>query len=767
MQSGAVLALAFSSIMILDWRRATRDFGEMEDNIRAGLDSKGRMLNGNLSMMIRSLVEDNSIANIREIVDSLADRDPEIAYAAYVDAELRPWAFRSRIDYGRGADMREILRDTISLWAAQAVHPQSRVWNAAEGEIIEFASPVISASGKTGVVRVGLDARSMRAALENANEHVWQNRRLTLEVFLAAAACAFLLSLWFSRIQSGRLTRPVLDLATMAQRMAAGDYGTEFNLGGEGEIALLAETFETMRRKIQAYTLKLESLVAEKVRQIGDLLENVDQGLFTFNLDMIVNPDYSARACSVLRLEKLDGKPLEEVLRMNSAQAKFFRDWIEVVREGYRTRRWAKLLKLSPVREIILDQGDKAASIIEIDYRKILDAEGRLAKIMVLAQDVTERRALERRLEVEKIRHESRVKIVLGVAGHAEEAVAEFLKDVGRRLDSMLEAVRVGGSDWKRRIFFDCHTLKGNSSSFGFDTLAQAAQELEGHLETLRGEPDDASNAFLRNSLWTMDGERCKIEEVYRMLYGSLEKPPIRLDPDKVERLRALAEKAKAPADPKAMQELVAACLAIRKRAFSSLAFKYKEISEQTAQRLGKEVDFIVSPPEAELDPALVFRVDEALGHILRNALAHGIEDPEIRARQGKGIGRVELSYSRTAQGHVFSIQDDGKGIDGEAVVAKAVALGLVTPLEAAGLTPMEQMQLIFKSGLSTALEADIISGRGQGLAIAWEKVRAEGGELTVECKATVGTRFTIVMPEPLPEGSYPETLAKGLSVTT
>jgi chemotaxis protein histidine kinase CheA len=79
----------------------------------------------------------------------------------------------------------------------------------------------------------------------------------------------------------------------------------------------------------------------------------------------------------------------------------------------------------------------------------------------------------------------------------------------------------------------------------------------------------------------------------------------------------------------------------------------------------------------------------------------------------------------------------------------------------------MEQVQLIFKSGLSTALEADIISGRGQGLAIAWEKVRAEGGELTVECKAGVGTRFTIVMPEPLPEGSHPETLAKGLSVTT
>ncbi len=765
-QSAAVLALAFASIMILDWRRATRDLGEMEEGIRAGLITKGQKQIGNISLVIPSLVEDNAIANIREIVDGLADRDPEVAYAAYMDGDRRPWAFRSKLAYGRDADMRVILQDSMSLWAAPASGEQNRVWKTPEGEIIEFAMPVNSHSGKQGVVRVGLITRSMQAALENANQHVWQNRRLTLGVFLAAALCAYLLSLILSRVQSGRLTRPVLDLAAMAQSIAGGDYSSEFKVGGEGEIAQLAETFETMRRKIQSYMLRLESLVAEKVRQIGDLLENVDQGLFTFNLDFTVNPDHSDRACSVLRLNRLEGKSLEDILRMTPGQAQAFRDWVEVVGQEHTRKRWSILARLAPVREITLEGAGGASHIIEITYRKILGSEGHI-KIMALAEDVTEKRALVRRLDEEKVRHANKVKVILEVAGHAEEAIADFLKDTGRRLDSMLEALLAGGPDWKHRVFFDCHTLKGNAGSFGFDALAQAAQDLEKHLESLTGgEPGSAFLAVMHNSLGVMDDERCKIGGVFRQLYGSLEKPPIRMDPDKVDRLQDLAEKAR-QADPEAMRQLVAACLTIRHRSFAFLASKYQELLARAAEKLGKEVDLYVLPPEVELDPALILRVDEALVHILRNALAHGIEDPEIRAQRGKERGRIELSYSRTVAGHVFSVRDDGNGIDGARLAARAVSLGLLTPQAAACLDAEENVQLLFEEGVSTAPIIDSISGRGQGMAIALEKIRAMHGNLTVETWVGVGTRFTLTIPDSVPVAAAPGPLAKDWTVMT
>jgi two-component system chemotaxis sensor kinase CheA len=178
---------------------------------------------------------------------------------------------------------------------------------------------------------------------------------------------------------------------------------------------------------------------------------------------------------------------------------------------------------------------------------------------------------------------------------------------------------------------------------------------------------------------------------------------------------------------------------------------KYQELVERAARKLGKDVEFDVLTPEVELDPALIQRMDEALVHILRNALAHGIEDGETRARRGKGRGRIRVAYSRHAGMHAISVQDDGGGIDGEALAAKAAALGLITGQEAARLGPEEKVRLLFESGLSTAPGADSISGRGQGMAIAWERMRAAKGDLTVETWAGAGTRFTLTVPDPGP----------------
>jgi len=93
------------------------------------------------------------------------------------------------------------------------------------------------------------------------------------------------------------------------------------------------------------------------------------------------------------------------------------------------------------------------------------------------------------------------------------------------------------------------------------------------------------------------------------------------------------------------------------------------------------------------------------------------------------------------------------------------VALGLLTSQQAARLDPKEKVQLIFQAGLSTAPKADTLSGRGQGMAIAWEKIRDEGGELTVETWAGIGTRFILALPDTT--SSPAEILAKSVPITT
>jgi two-component system, chemotaxis family, sensor kinase CheA len=468
----------------------------------------------------------------------------------------------------------------------------------------------------------------------------------------------------------------------------------------------------------------------------------------------------------VLQLDNLEGKSLPDILRMTPSQAESFRDWVGVVERERGRQRWAKLARLAPVRELALPGADGASRIIQIEYRPIPDPGGRV-KFMALAQDVTQKRALEMRLKEEKTRHENRVKIILGVAGHAEEAIAGFLKDAARRLDSMLEALLSGEAGWRRRVFFDCHTLKGNAGGFGFDALAQAAQDLETHLERLAEESDDVFRGAMQDSLRILDEERCRIGEVYRLLYGSLEKPHIRLDPDKVERVKTLAQEALRSSDPGVSRELAATCRTLHYRRLESFALKYQELLERAARKLGKEADFVVATFDAELDPTLIQRVDESLVHIFRNALAHGIEDPETRARRGKGKGLIELSYSRTANGHAFSVRDDGNGIDGEALAAKAVAMGLLDPRDAARLGPEEKARLIFEAGLSTASGADCIAGRGQGMAIVRERIRAMRGDVSVETRAGAGTCFTLFLPHAPAEESAPaEPLASPLPIT-
>ncbi len=735
--------------MALDWRRATRDLREVESNIRTDLQTKGKSRVENLNLVLRSLLEDNAIASIRDIVDSLVSRDPEIAYAAYLDEARRPWAFKSRMDYGLNAGIRESLDDSMSLWSSRTETLQSRPWNSSDGEIIEFAMPVTLQEEKRGVVRLGLETGRMRSALNAARERVWQNRLLTLAVFFGAALSAFFLSLILSRLHSARLTRPVMELSDAAKRMAEGDYHTPVAAQGEGEIALLADIFETLRVKMQAYTQRLESLVAEKVRHIRDLLENVDQGLFTFNPDLTVNGDHSARACSILRLETLEGKSLAEVLRMDSKQTEAFLTWYAIVERDHARWRWEKLSKLAPVQEIVVPDEVGAPRTIAIEYRKIHGPGGNLLRILVLAQDVTEKRAFENRLAEERVRHENRVRAIIGIAGQPEEIIAAFLKDMTLRLEAIEDACKNRPPEWKRLAFFECHTLKGDAGSFGFEGLGSAAQEMEAQLQIADPESPEApiplATERALDNLWAEAG---KIEEIFRMISGSLQTPQIRLDLKKVERLEQLAQRTGKNRTEEGMDALLAECRSLRYRRFDELTHKYRELVTRGSEKLGKDADFVVTPGDIELDPALVSRIDEALVHIFRNTLAHGIESREIRSLRGKGRGLIEFSYSRSPQAHVFSVRDDGGGIHTDALVKRAVALKLLAQGEIHSLSQEEKLNLIFKPNLSTAAEADSLSGRGQGMAIAWERVREEGGTLKVTSEFGIGTRFTLTLPE-------------------
>ena len=163
---------------------------------------------------------------------------------------------------------------------------------------------------------------------------------------------------------------------------------------------------------------------------------------------------------------------------------------------------------------------------------------------------------------------------------------------------------------------------------------------------------------------------------------------------------------------------------------------------------LGKQVLVDIEGGDVELDREMIEMIRDPLTHIIRNAVDHGIETPAERLKSGKReIGILAVSARQSGNQILIDIHDDGRGIDGKKLVAKALDVGLLERDEAAKLSPREQLALVFEAGLSTAKEVTSISGRVVGMDVVRSHVERIGGIVEVDSKLGQGTRMTLRVP--------------------
>ncbi len=160
----------------------------------------------------------------------------------------------------------------------------------------------------------------------------------------------------------------------------------------------------------------------------------------------------------------------------------------------------------------------------------------------------------------------------------------------------------------------------------------------------------------------------------------------------------------------------------------------------------GKRVELVLSGAETELDKEMVDRLGDPLIHLLRNAIDHGIESPEVRAAAGKdATGRVELRAYHHGGSVLVEVCDDGSGLDAQAISERARAHGLLA--EGVDLDEQATLGLILQPGFSTARTVTDVSGRGVGLDVVKRAVDDLRGQVSVESTPGQGTRFTIRLP--------------------
>jgi len=197
-----------------------------------------------------------------------------------------------------------------------------------------------------------------------------------------------------------------------------------------------------------------------------------------------------------------------------------------------------------------------------------------------------------------------------------------------------------------------------------------------------------------------------------------------------------------------ATARLQSAVMRTRMQPVGKVFSRFSKVARDIARSLGKEVNLELTGAETELDRNLVEALADPLVHLVRNAIDHGIEAPDLREASGKPrAGRIQLMAQQEGDYVGISIQDDGAGIDPERLRHKAREKGLIDIETASRLSTEECLHLVFLPGFSTKTEVTDISGRGVGMDVVQSRIRELSGQIQIHSELGRGTRFSIRVP--------------------
>lgn len=196
----------------------------------------------------------------------------------------------------------------------------------------------------------------------------------------------------------------------------------------------------------------------------------------------------------------------------------------------------------------------------------------------------------------------------------------------------------------------------------------------------------------------------------------------------------------------KLIRELQDLSMSMRMVPLKTIFQKMTRLIRDLAQKSGKSVELVIEGEDTELDRHMVDTLNDPLIHMVRNAVDHGIEPPDVREQRGKPrSGTIRLAAYHASGNVIVELQDDGKGLDREKILQKALDQGIIE--SGKGLADSEVFALIFVPGFSTAEQVTDVSGRGVGMDVVKRQVEGLRGRIDITSLPGQGTTFTLTVP--------------------
>jgi len=275
----------------------------------------------------------------------------------------------------------------------------------------------------------------------------------------------------------------------------------------------------------------------------------------------------------------------------------------------------------------------------------------------------------------------------------------------------------------------------------------RALDKLSGELDKLGGHPP-AGHGTLRFDVQHLAAELESVRGQVRRIRNDLE--PIRHEVQTLSRAREFARELSEAIHQlsRVSDGIQKSVMDIRMVPIGPLFARFQRVVRDISRASGKQVRLEIAGEKTELDKRMIDELGDPLVHLVRNSADHGIEPPDEREAAGKPRqGTVTLDAFHRGNSIVIEVRDDGKGLDADRILRKAIDKGLVTEADAGRMTAPQIYQLIWKPGLSTAEKVTDVSGRGMGMDIVKTKIEELSGTVDIASQRGKGTTITIKLP--------------------
>jgi two-component system chemotaxis sensor kinase CheA len=542
---------------------------------------------------------------------------------------------------------------------------------------------------------------------------------------------------------SRQLTQDLTDLSTLL-RLSVGADGEQLRTNLIGGTALAAMLLGLMMYFAwSARRGALRALQAEQ--QIANILGTVREGLFLVDRKGRIGGTHSDSLKSLLRLSSPAGGTVEDLLRplvdaktLHAASKYLGLLWMDKVHEDL-------IESVNPLSQIeVAFSGARGREVryLSFAFRRARDPGQSQAFIFGAVSDITDRVLLQR--EVADVKADSNAQAA---------ALLELLKADPRQLDGFMASADIAirkanamlGSPGKDAqtlrakvdgVFREMHALKGEAMAMGFSAFGRQIHATEDLLAALRERADLSGDDFVPTVV--------KLGELmdYRAQMSELR--------DRISQFQSVADpdRGEDEEDIGVNTDVILAGESLLRRP-ATLPNLLNSLAETVAADYQRSVRLLTSGLD-DVPTAHAARVRDVCVQMIRNSIVHGVEESAERLRVGKpATATISVSFeTEDLEHYVLRIEDDGRGLNYEEILDRALRLGLVSPDQAVAMKPESVLKLILEPGFTTADAVTVHAGRGVGLNLVSDSLRECGGRLAIGTNPGAYTRFIVRLPK-------------------